>query len=279
MIIDSHTHIYSVKVRKNREAYFPVDPVFKRFYKSSKARLAGASDVINSMNKHHVDASVVFGFPWNNMSILKEQNDYIIESVAKYPGRLIGFCCLDTSIMDAAVEVERCVEAGLKGVGELFFPKHGIDKACIKTLAPVMEICLEKDLPVLIHTNEPIGHMYPGKTPLTLNQIYTMIKQFPKNKIILAHMGGGIFFFNLLKKEVKQSLENVYFDTAVSTLLYDNRMLPTAIDIIGADKIIFGSDFPIETPGNYFQAFQKTGVTQDAMGKICGMNLKKILNL
>ena len=279
MIIDSHSHIYSVKIRKNREAYFPVDPVFKRFYNSSKAKIAGASDVIDSMSRNRIDASVVFGFPWNNISILKEQNDYIIESVAKYPDRLIGFCCLDPFIMDAAGEVERCVEAGLQGVGELFFHKHGIDNEAVRALTPIMEICLEKDLPILIHTNEPIGHRYPGKTPITLYQIYNMVRQFPKNKIILAHMGGGVFFFNLLKKEVKESLKNVYFDTAVSTLLYESRMLPIAIDIIGADKIIFGSDFPIEDPGNYFEAFRKAGITREAMEKICGMNIKRMLNL
>ena len=278
MIIDSHSHIYSNKIRKNKEKYF-ADPVFKRFYHSDKAILAGAKDVIDAMDRYHVDVSVVFGFPWKNLSVLQEQNDYIIETVEKYPGRLIGFCCLDLFIKDAAREVERCVEAGLQGVGELFFHKRGIDDESVKVLSPIMEICLEKDLPVLIHTNEPIGHMYPGKTPITLRQIYNMVKQFPKNKIILAHMGGGVFFFNLLKKEVKESLENVYFDTAVSTLLYDSRMLPIAIDIIGADKIIFGSDFPIEVSGNYFKAFRKAGITQEAMEKVCGMNMKRILNL
>jgi predicted TIM-barrel fold metal-dependent hydrolase len=278
MIIDSHSHIYSKKIRKNKEKYF-VDPIFKRFYNSDKARLAGAKDVIDTMDRYHVDVSVVFGFPWNNLSILQEQNDYIIETVNKYPGRFIGFCCLDPFIKNAEMEVERCIAAGLKGVGELFFHKRGIDNESIQALSPIMEICLEKDLPVLIHTNEPIGHIYPGKTPNTLSQIYNMVRKFPKNKIILAHMGGGIFFFNLLKKEVKESLKNVYFDTAVSTLLYDNSMLPMAIDIIGADKIIFGSDFPIEVPWDYFEVFRKTGMTQDVMDKICGMNIKRILNL
>jgi len=279
MIIDSHTHIYSVKIRENKEAYFPVDPVFKKFYNSPKAKLAGADDVIDSMDKYQVDMSVVFGFPWNNISILKEQNDYIIKSVAKYPDRLIGFCCLDPFITDAVKEVERCLDAGLKGVGELFFPNKGINKACLKSLAPIMEITLDKDLPVLIHTNEPVGHIYPGKTPLTLNQIYTMIKWFPENKIILAHMGGGILFFNLLKKEVKESFKNVYFDTAVSTLLYDKKVIPMAIDIVGADKIVFGSDFPIEAPANYFEAFEQTGMSDEIMKKICGINVQRILKI
>ena len=70
-------------------------------------------------------------------------------------------------------------------------------------------------------TNEPVGHAYPGKTPNTLAQIYRMVKRFPANTIVLAHWGGGLFFFNLLRKEVKEQLRNVYFDTAASPFLYD----------------------------------------------------------
>jgi len=57
-----------------------------------------------------------------------------------------------------------------------------------------------------------------------LKQIYNLVKRFPENKIVLAHWGGGIFFFNLLKKDVKESLKNVYFDTAASPFLYDTQI-------------------------------------------------------
>jgi predicted TIM-barrel fold metal-dependent hydrolase len=64
-----------------------------------------------------------------------------------------------------------------------------------------MDICRRREKPVLIHTNEPVGHLYAGKTRNTLSQIYQMIRRFPENRIVLAHWGGGIFFYNLLKKE------------------------------------------------------------------------------
>ena len=60
-----------------------------------------------------------------------------------------------------------------------------------------MSVARENDCPVLIHTNEPVGHIYPGKTPNTLKQIYDMIAAFPDNRIILAHWGGGLFFYSL----------------------------------------------------------------------------------
>lgn len=279
MIIDTHTHIYSRQLRENREKYFPVDPVFKRFYDSPKARIAGAKDLIDSMDKNSVDLSVIFGFPWSNISVLKKQNDYIMETVIKYPGRFLGFCCLDPFIKEAVSEVERCIAGGLKGVGELFFHKSGIDDRCIKTLGPIMEICRNKDMPVLIHTNEPIGHSYPGKTPLTLGQIYNLVKRYPENKIILAHLGGGLFFYNLLKKEIKDSLKNVYFDTAVAPFLYENPVYKIAVEIMGKEKIILGTDFPIGEADQYFKAFLESTISEAEIAGICGENAKKLLKL
>jgi hypothetical protein len=134
-------------------------------------------------------------------------------------------------------------------------------------------------MPVLIHTNEPVGHTYPGKTPNTLIQIYNLIKAFPEDKIVLAHWGGGIFFFNLLKKEVKERMKNVYFDTAASPFLYDLQIYRQAKDIIGADKILFGSDFPLLKPERYFKEIKSAGLDNDDVQKILGMNALTLLNL
>ena len=140
-----------------------------------------------------------------------------------------------------------------------------------------MELCLGRDLPVLIHTNEPVGHEYHGKTPITMAQIYRLIKRFPGNKIVLAHWGGGIFFFGLLKKEVKESFENVYFDTAASPYLYDADIYQIADQIIGVDKILFGSDYPLLPPARYFSEMKLAGLTKIQLEKISGNNAEKLL--
>ena len=121
--------------------------------------------------------------------------------------------------------------------------------------------------------------MYPGKTPITLMQIYTMIKKFPDNKIVLAHWGGGIFFFNLLKKEVKKKLANVYFDTAASPFLYDPEIYKFAVGIMGADNILLGSDFPLLKPSRYFKEIEKSGISRTEAEKICGLNAAKLLGI
>ena len=279
MIIDFHTHIFSKDVREKREEYFPTEPAFKLLYDSPKSKLVGAEDIVASMDEQGVDISVVFGFPWKDSKTFKRENDYIIEAVQGHPKRLVGFCCFDPFNNEAASETVRCLDAGLSGVGELAFYQSGIDEASRNKLEPIMEICLDRNMPVLIHTNEPLGHLYPGKTPNTLGQIYRLIRKFPDNKIILAHWGGGIFFFNLLKKEVKETLSNVYFDTAASPFLYDTEIYQVAKQIAGQDKILFGTDFPLLKPERYFKEFEKAGLSAEEKERICGTNAAELLGI
>jgi len=280
MIIDAHTHLFPAKIRENREAYFSDEPAFKKLYQSPKSKLIGAGEVLASMDAGRVDKSVIFGFPWKNDTLYKRHNDYISEVVSRYPHRFIGLGCFDPSSDGAAEETHRCLkEGGLCGIGELAFYQSGIENDALARLEPVMEICAALNLPVLIHTNEPVGHQYPGKTPNTLAQIYQLIDTYPQNKIVLAHWGGGLFFFSLLKKEVKQRLKRVYFDTAASPYLYDPGIYRLAIDLVGVDKILFGSDYPLLPPVRYFDEMKAAGLSQEEMEKICGFNTFKLFNL
>lgn len=277
MIIDFHAHIFPPKVRKNRDAYFEGEPAFRLLYQSPKARLIGAEDIIRAMDQEGVDVAVVFGFPWKNLITAVRHNDYVMEAVARYPDRLKGFCCLDPCHPQAVSEVERCLGGGLAGVGELAFYQSGIVCEIRDSMAPVMAICRERGLPVLIHTNEPVGHAYPGKTENTLAEIYEFIKRFQMNKIVLAHWGGGIFFYGLLKKEVKEVLRNVWFDTAASPFLYDPAVYRHAIDIMGREKILFGSDYPLIQPARYFKDLRSAGLSDQEVTDISGKNALKLL--
>ena len=277
MIIDFHTHIFPKDIRQNREKFFPAEPAFKLLYQSAKSRLIGAADLIDAMDKNRVDKSVVFGFPWKKSAVFKPHNDYILEMVQKYPDRLFGFGCFEPAGENVVAEAERCMAAGACGIGELAFYQTGIDESALDRLAPIMELCVGRDLPVLIHTNEPVGHEYHGKTPITMAQIYRLINRFPRNKIVLAHWGGGIFFFSLLKKEVKESLKNVYFDTAASPYLYDSEIYQIADKIMGVDKILFGSDYPLLPPTRYFSEMAQAGLTKIQLGKISGENAGQLL--
>jgi predicted TIM-barrel fold metal-dependent hydrolase len=194
--------------------------------------MVSAQQLLAAMDDNGVDKSVVFGFPWQDPALFKMHNDYILEAVQRHPDRLIGLGCFDPWSSEAAREAERCLDSGLGGIGELAFYRSGIEETSLDRLAAVMDICRERGRPILIHTNEPVGHAYPGKTPNTLAQIYRLISRFPDNTIVLAHWGGGLFFFSLLKKEVKDRLRNVY-STRRPPFLYDPQIYRMAIQSVG----------------------------------------------
>jgi hypothetical protein len=110
-------------------------------------------------------------------------------------------------------------------------------------------------------------------------QIYQLIDTFAQNKIVLAHWGGGLFFYSLLKKEVKQRLKHVYFDTAASPYLYDPKVYRLAIELVGVEKILFGSDFPLLPPARYIDEMKSAGLSDAEMEKICGLNAAKLFNV
>jgi len=278
MIIDFHTHIFPDAVCLDRGKFFPGEPSFKLLYDSPGAKLVGAEDLIRSMDRQEVDLSVVFGFPWKDGELSKSNNDCVLEAVARFPQRLKGFACFDMAWEGAAAEAERCIRAGLSGVGELAFYLSGIDDEALARLEPVMAVCRQRgNLPVMVHTNEPVGHKYPGKTPVTLEQIYALACRFPENRIVLAHWGGGVLFYNLLKKEAKKVLRNVWFDTAASPFLYDPEVYRCAAAAGCGDKVLFGTDFPLLEPSRYYKDLDASGVSGETRRQILGGNAVELL--
>ena len=278
MIIDFHTHIFPEDMRCNREKFFSGEGAFRLLYDSPKSKMVGADDLIKTMDRDGVDLSVVFGFPWKHGELAQLNNDYILEAVQAYPDRLKGFACFDMEWDGAPAEAERCIRAGLSGVGELAFYLSGIDDVALDRLEPVMEVCMSHgNLPVMIHTNEPVGHSYPGKTPVTLEQIYALAQRFPDNRIVLAHWGGGIFLYHLMKREVKKALSNIWYDTAASPFLYDPAIYPAAREAGVLDKVLLGSDHPLLPVSRYRRELQASGLSEEDQQMVLGRNAKAFL--
>jgi len=276
-VIDFHTHLFPRSIREARARFFDGEPAFRMLYDAPGSRLAGVEDLMAAMDEDGVDRSVVFGFPWRSLETARMNNDYILEALARYPARLTGLCCLDPAAGGAVAELERCLDAGMAGMGELAFYTGGIGADDLDHLAEPMALCLERGRLALIHTNEPVGHVYPGKTPNTLRQIYDLVRRFPENKIVLAHWGGGLFFYSLLKKEVASCLANVWFDTAASPYLYDGRVWAAARDSIGVDRMLFGTDFPLLRAPRYVKEIEASGLTADQRARVLGANAARLL--
>ncbi len=279
MIIDCHTHIFPDEVRKGRESFCKRDSGFSSIYRGPKVRMVGAEELIASMDESGIEQSVICGFPWSEPELCSLHNQYLIESASRYTHRLIVFILLlfsDPKWSDR--ELDQGIQKGAKGVGEIAFYHREMTSQDIQGMMPVLSRMESQKIPILLHTNELMGHPYPGKGTTPLEIFYDFILSFPSLPIILAHWGGGLPFYELMP-EVSKAMANVYYDTAASPFLYSKKIYSVLSQIMGAEKILFGSDYPLIRPRRYFRELEESGLSEEDQKKILGLNLLRLLNL
>jgi len=113
----------------------------------------------------------------------------------------------------------------------------------------------EAGVPVLIHYNEPLGHDYPGKGKVGLREIEVLIRAFQGVDIVLAHLGGGFFFYELMP-EIRKICSRVWYDTAAAPFLYDRKIYRIAFQVVG-ERLLFGSDYPLLSPSRYLRDMEE----------------------
>ena len=279
MIIDFHTHVVPPGIRERRDEYLGRDACFALLYAEPEAKLATAEEVIASMDEHGIDKSVILNLGWASHELCVETNDYILEAIARYPERLIGFCAIQPLAGDKALkELERCARNGAKGIVEMRPDVQGFDLKGDKIVKPIIEAVMKHELIFLTHASEPVGHQYFGKGKITPEVIYPLIVNFPDLKLVCAHWGGGLPFYALMP-EVEKALSNVYFDTAATPFLYKPQIFKQVADIIGSDRILFGSDYPLLSPRRIIDQVESSGLSQKDKAKILGGNAKRLLSI
>jgi len=279
MIIDFHTHVVPPQIKKNHDEYLNSDPCFAILYSDPKAQLATADELIASMDKEGIDISVIANIGWTTHDLCVETNDYILESIARYPDRLIGFCTVQPNSYETAIaEIERCAQGGIKGVGEMRPDVQLFSLMDDEIMAPFIEVLKKHELILLLHTSEPVGHDYPGKGGITPDMAYPFIACFPDLTIVCAHWGGGLPFYALMP-EVKEAMKNVYFDTAASPFLYSPQVYNQAIQLVGSDKILFGSDYPLLAPSRLLGEIKSLSLPEETENLILSGNARKLLGI
>ena len=279
MIVDAHCHILPSSFSARRAELSSRDATFAEILANPSARIADAPSILAAMDHHGVDHAVVMGMGWSDYEVAVEANDYIIEAISKYPDRLTGFASVNPAWGDAAaMEIRRCAEAGLRGIGELHPDTQGFDIANTQAVAPLMELAGSLSLPVLLHCSEPVGHHYPGKGRTTPDKVWQCIESFPDNTIICAHWGGGLPFYSLMP-EVGAGLSNVYFDSAASPFLYRSDIYAQVSDLVGADRILFATDHPLMSPSRPLGEVANAQLTECQRRQVLGENAIRLLGL
>jgi predicted TIM-barrel fold metal-dependent hydrolase len=219
--------------------------------------------IIEIMDSSDIDKAVVFPFNEVNPGIsFSKANDFIADAVGKYPDRLIGFARLDPNAgMGALLEFDRCVwDLGLKGI-KLHPKAQNFTPSNVYVLR-ILEKASELDVPVVFDN---------GKEIFDNNSIGMLAKKVPDCKIIMAHMRGFGFI------EVPERNANVYLGTVKASIERVSR----AIEVLGSNKIIAGSDTPYtDMKFEMKEKFDNVkGLTERERKMICGLNIQKLLSM
>ena len=279
-IVDAHTHVFAPEIVQGRERYVGHDLWFEHLYANPKALLITAEDLLASMDAAGVAQAVLCGFPWHDPGICREHNDYLQASVLAAPDRLAWLGIVPAGGGEAAArEAGRCFERGAAGIGELNADAQRFDLTDSASLAPVMNVCAAAGKPVMLHATEPVGHHYPGKGTATPDRLLTFIRAFPAQPIVLAHWGGGLPFYELMP-EVAAATTQVTYDTAASTYLYRPAVFRAVIDVIGPERVLFGSDHPVLGLGRFLRRVQgRSGLRAAELPLILGENARRVYGL
>ena len=77
--------------------------------------------------------------------------------------------------------------------------------------------------------------------------------------------------------EVAEGLRNVYFDTAASPYLYSPAVYPTVASLVGTDRILFASDYPLLSAGRTLEGLMESGLSNAERESITRGNARKLL--
>jgi len=279
MIVDFHTHIFPPEVVEGRQGFVERDPAFAHIYGEPSARMVTAEGLIEALDEEGVDKAVVFGFPWGDAGLSRMANAYLLDAKKRYPDRILPFYTPSLSGGKRIVQrAASALERGMLGIGEVAFYTSGMGQRQWSYLRALAEVARGRGVPLLLHTNESVGHRYPGKTDMRLRDLWRFVEEAEGVTLVLAHWGGGLFFYELMKS-VKKRVKNLYYDTAASPFLYSPQVYRIAVEIVGPERILFGSDFPLIRPSRYQREMEEGGLAVDVQRMIMGRNACRLLGL
>ncbi|HEY9155540.1 MAG TPA: amidohydrolase family protein [Opitutaceae bacterium] len=252
-IVDCHVHLYPPAInaapaewaRETGEVHWEL--LCARVRKNGQAvqGFPSVDALLRAMDTAGVERAVLQGWYWEKHDTCRMQNRFYAECSRAHPNRLsaCGTFHVEGGKQAIRSEIDWMADAGFVGLGELS-PHSQNFAAKDPVWLDALEYCGERELPVLLHVTEPNSKAYPGRVLTPLEDFVEWAKLFPATRLVLAHWGARLPMDPALGEEIR-ACRNVYFDTAASPLLYDARVFTEMIAAVGAERILFGSDFPL----------------------------------
>ncbi|MEF9895725.1 MAG: amidohydrolase family protein [Clostridia bacterium] len=194
-------------------------------------------------------------------------NDYIAKTVGENPGLLFGLGAMNQDYPDKAGEVARIRALGLKGV-KIHPEIQGvaINDRRFDELYDALSQC---GMPLLAHTGDL---RYHNSNP---PEVLEVLRRFPRLTLIAAHLGSWSNWTEGVKALAGR--ENVYVDCSSSLYAMTPEAARKVIRGYGADRVLFGSDYPMWEPETERARLAQVGLTQAEMEKILGGNAQALL--
>jgi hypothetical protein len=244
--------------------------------------------LLHDMDDGRVDKAVLLGWYWEQPETCDWQNRFYADCVRAHPDRLAAFAAIHPSVGETAVreEIRRVHEAGFCGLGELS-PHSQHAATDDPTLAIALDLAGELGLPVNFHVTDPRGKRYPGRVETPLDDFRHLARKHRGTTFILAHWGGGLPFLEA-DAAVRSDLNNVFYDTAASPLLYDDGIWRTAFDAISPGRVLFGTDYPLvlyprsaAEPGwpGVMEEIEKSGLNATEKERLLAGNAARLFGL
>lgn len=168
--------------------------------------------------------------------LIRRCND-ATERFLKQDKRLRGYCYVNPGNPDVLEELKRGYDTpGMCGV-KLWVSHYCSDPAVF----PVVEFCVERGWPVLIHSFYKAVGQLPNET--TGVHVAQLARRYPQAKLIMAHLGANCY--DGIK--AVRDCTNVMVDISGTICRRDD--VDYTVECIGADRVLFGTDMP--SPGNF----------------------------
>lgn len=249
-IIDAHVHLYPDEVNRDPAAWARARGETEWAGLCTRRRKNGTAvqgfpsvdELLWEMDRAGVARAVLLGWYWAHAETCAWQNRFYVECVRTHPDRLSAFATVQPLAGRAAVlaELRRGVDEGLVGIGELS-PHAQAHTVTEDGFCAALEFAAERRLPVTLHVTDPNSRDYPGRVDTPLEDFVALARARPSVNLILAHWGGLL----PLRNPAALQLSNLHYDSAASPLMYDDTIWRRFLAVVPADRVLFGSDFPL----------------------------------
>ena len=226
----------------------------------------GKRNLLNVAERFGVDRyyiSTIDGAESPDEATIDFDNKVTLDFMKEQPDLIKGYVYINPRNANALDVLKKGIEEdGMSGV-KLWIATYADDPL----VYPIMEKMIEYNKPVLFHTFvKAVGQL---RYETTSYHIGNLAERYPESKIIMAHLGGEPY--HAIRNVVKY--KNVWIDHS-GTLVGSNDLQHT-IDLVGVDRVLFGSDMPITYAGAYGQVLEAK-LTDEERQKIFWKNTAEL---